>query len=31
VFGKAMPVTANRGAAMELPHKVEGVVTYHPS
>ncbi|MBP7704504.1 MAG: UdgX family uracil-DNA binding protein [Caulobacter sp.] len=31
VFGKATPVNANRGRALALPDKVQGVVTFHPS
>lgn len=31
VFGKAMPVAANRGKALQLPDQSQGVVTYHPS
>ena len=31
VFGKPMPVTANRGQALQLPDQAQGVVTFHPS
>ena len=31
VFGKATPVTANRGVALQLPDQAQGVVTFHPS
>jgi probable DNA metabolism protein len=31
VFGKAMPVAANRGVSIQLPDRSQGVVTYHPS
>ncbi|MDO9335191.1 MAG: UdgX family uracil-DNA binding protein [Caulobacter sp.] len=31
VFGKATPIKANRGRAIQLPDQAQGVVTYHPS
>jgi uracil-DNA glycosylase family protein len=31
VFGKATPIGANRGRAIQLPDQAQGVVTYHPS
>jgi probable DNA metabolism protein len=31
VFGKATPIAANRGQALQLPDQAQGVVTYHPS
>jgi DNA polymerase len=31
VFGKATPIAANRGKAIQLPDQAQGVVTYHPS
>jgi DNA polymerase len=31
VIGKPTPIGANRGKAMQLPDKSQGVVTYHPS
>jgi len=31
VFGKATPIAANRGRAIQLPDQAQGVVTYHPS
>jgi uracil-DNA glycosylase family protein len=31
VFGKATPIGANRGKAIQLPDQAQGVVTYHPS
>ena len=31
VFGKAMPIGANRGRAIQLDDQAQGVVTYHPS
>jgi len=31
VFGKATPIAANRGRAIQLPDKAQGVVTWHPS
>ena len=31
VFGKATPIAANRGKAIQLPDQSQGVVTYHPS
>ncbi|UTP40747.1 UdgX family uracil-DNA binding protein [Phenylobacterium sp. LH3H17] len=31
VFGKATPIAANRGKALQLTDQAQGVVTYHPS
>ncbi|MGA0601129.1 UdgX family uracil-DNA binding protein [Caulobacter sp. KR2-114] len=31
VFGKAVPIKANRGQALQLPDQSQAVVTYHPS
>ncbi len=31
VFGKATPIAANRGRAIQLPDQAQGLVTYHPS
>ncbi len=31
VFGKAMPIKASRGRAIQLEDQAQGVVTYHPS
>ncbi|HZZ34521.1 MAG TPA: UdgX family uracil-DNA binding protein [Caulobacteraceae bacterium] len=31
VFGRPMPIGANRGRAHQLPDQAQGVVTYHPS
>ncbi len=31
VFGKATPIAANRGQALQLPDQAQAVVTYHPS
>ena len=31
VFGKSTPIGANRGRALPLPDRSQGVVTYHPS
>ncbi|WGM39077.1 UdgX family uracil-DNA binding protein [Caulobacter sp. NIBR1757] len=31
VFGKAMPIAASRGRAIQLDDQAQGVVTYHPS
>ncbi len=31
VFGKATPIGANRGKALQLTDQAQGVVTYHPS
>lgn len=31
VFGKAMPISANRGQALQLEDQAQAVVTYHPS
>lgn len=31
VFGKATPIKANRGRAIQLPDQSQGLVTYHPS
>lgn len=31
VFGRATPIGANRGRALQLPDRTQGVVTYHPS
>jgi probable DNA metabolism protein len=31
VFGKATPIGANRGQAIQLPDQAQGLVTYHPS
>lgn len=31
VFGKATPIKANRGKALQLPDQSQAVVTYHPS
>ncbi|MBS0333394.1 MAG: UdgX family uracil-DNA binding protein, partial [Proteobacteria bacterium] len=31
VFGKPMPIVANRQRAHQLPDQAQGVVTYHPS
>ena len=31
VFGKPTPVGANRGRALPLDGRVQGLVTYHPS
>jgi uracil-DNA glycosylase len=31
VTGKATPIGANRGRALQLPDQAQAVVTYHPS
>ncbi|MDB5429536.1 MAG: phage polymerase-related protein [Caulobacter sp.] len=31
VFGKTMPIGANRGHAIQLPDQSQGVITWHPS
>jgi len=31
VFGKALPIGANRGQAQQLPDQAQGLVTWHPS
>jgi DNA polymerase len=31
VFGKPVPIAANRGKALQLPDQAQAVVTYHPS
>ena len=31
VFGRAMPIGANRGKAIQLPDQSQGLITWHPS